>query len=107
MQFTAQQLSGGPRYGSKTRIGNWNEEISLSHDSIATFENTKIQGTLSLQHRHTKMQASHEKVALTADGDGLIRFGSVVCLEHAMSGASLATDLDEEVRTTFHVPISY
>jgi hypothetical protein len=27
MQFTPQQLSGGPRYGHKTRLGNWNEDV--------------------------------------------------------------------------------
>ena len=28
MQFTPQQISGGARYGTKVKIGNWNEERS-------------------------------------------------------------------------------
>ena len=30
MQFTTQQLQGGPKYSHKTRIGNWNEDLELS-----------------------------------------------------------------------------
>ena len=26
MYYTSQQLSGGPRYAPKTRIGNWSED---------------------------------------------------------------------------------
>ena len=30
MYFTPQQLSGGPRFAHKTRIGNWSEDIDNS-----------------------------------------------------------------------------
>lgn len=29
MYFTPQQLSGGPKYNSKTRVGNWSEDYDL------------------------------------------------------------------------------
>ena len=29
MQYTTQQLQGGPRYSHKTRVGNWNEDMEL------------------------------------------------------------------------------
>jgi hypothetical protein len=29
MYFTPQQLSGGPKYGQKTRVGNWSEDIDV------------------------------------------------------------------------------
>jgi len=29
MQFTPQQLAGAQRYGSKTRIGNWLEDLCI------------------------------------------------------------------------------
>ena len=29
MQYTTQQLQGGPRYSHGTRIGNWNEDMEL------------------------------------------------------------------------------
>lgn len=30
MQYTTQQLQGGPVYNYKTRIGNWNEDMELN-----------------------------------------------------------------------------
>jgi len=30
MQYTTQQLQGGPKYSHKTRIGNWNEDFELN-----------------------------------------------------------------------------
>jgi hypothetical protein len=27
MYFTTQQLSGGPKFAAKTRIGNWSEDL--------------------------------------------------------------------------------
>ena len=30
MQYTTQQLQGGPRYSAKTKIGNWNEDMELN-----------------------------------------------------------------------------
>ena len=29
MYFTPQQLSGGPKYSQKTRVGNWNEDVDM------------------------------------------------------------------------------
>ena len=29
MQYTTQQMQGGPRYSHKTRIGNWTEDMEL------------------------------------------------------------------------------
>jgi len=29
MQYTTQQLQGGPSFSHKTRIGNWNEDYEL------------------------------------------------------------------------------
>jgi hypothetical protein len=31
MQYTTQQLQGGPTYSYKTRIGNWNEDYELDN----------------------------------------------------------------------------
>jgi hypothetical protein len=30
MQYTTQQLQGGPSYSHKTRIGNWSEDFELN-----------------------------------------------------------------------------
>jgi hypothetical protein len=29
MYFTPQQLAGGPKFSSKTRVGNWSEDIVI------------------------------------------------------------------------------
>jgi hypothetical protein len=34
MNFTPQQLAGGVRYGSKTRVGNWLEDVCLEVSSF-------------------------------------------------------------------------
>ena len=58
MQFTPQQLAGAQRYGSKTRIGNWLEDVCIEdvkrHDE-----------TLSNKAFHTlrkKRQLCHQPV---------------------------------------------
>lgn len=30
MQYTTQQLQGGPKYSHKTKIGNWSEDLELN-----------------------------------------------------------------------------
>lgn len=35
MYFTPQQLAGGPKYSSKTRTGNWNEDIEIADNRYA------------------------------------------------------------------------
>ena len=32
MYYTSQQLSGGPKYNHKTRVGNWSEDHDM-HDT--------------------------------------------------------------------------
>eukprot|EP01033_Poteriospumella_lacustris_P022176 gene22176-16614_t len=37
MKFTPQQLAGGPKFSSVTRIGNWQEEIALEESKVDNF----------------------------------------------------------------------
>ena len=44
MQFTPQQLAGGGRYSSKTKIGNWSEDLSLQNVRLAEYLKRKAAG---------------------------------------------------------------
>ena len=47
MQYTTQQLQGGPKYSHKTRIGNWNEDMELGHIQGANYDKKKDGGKLA------------------------------------------------------------
>ena len=40
MQFTPQQITGAQRYSSKTRVGNWFEELCLEDAKNAETNNS-------------------------------------------------------------------
>jgi hypothetical protein len=46
MYFTPQQLSGGPKYSAKTRVGNWSEDIDLNSYSRKEYLDRKDKGML-------------------------------------------------------------
>ena len=52
MQFTPQQLTGGPKYHHKTRIGNWSEERllkTLSHVILSSSNGIARSISLSIE----------------------------------------------------------
>jgi len=46
MQYTTQQLQGGPKYSHKTRIGNWNEDYELQGIQESNYNAKKSQQAL-------------------------------------------------------------
>ena len=48
MYYTPQQLSGGPRYSVKTRVGNWSEDIDYSDNSQKDYLDKKAKGKLRI-----------------------------------------------------------
>lgn len=46
MQYTTQQLQGGPKYSYKTRIGNWNEDLELDHIQRSNYNAKKTTESL-------------------------------------------------------------
>eukprot|EP01038_Epipyxis_sp_PR26KG_P007618 gene7618-10372_t len=97
MQFTPQQLAGGPRYSSSTKIGNWYEELALDSAKVSNFRSKSNNGNLSLRKLEHKIKISNELVPHTYNSDGLVRFGDYVILQHDSSGSVLACDTFEEV----------
>lgn len=98
MQFTPQQLAGGPRFSSVTRIGNWQEEIALEESKVDNFRKRSATGNLSLRRLESKIASCNEIVPHTYSPDGLIRFGDNVILQHDNSGSVLACDPFEQVQ---------
>jgi len=59
MQYTTQQLQGGPKYSHKTRIGNWNEDFELSNVQKQNYDGKKANETLPFSKTFTKYVASY------------------------------------------------
>lgn len=100
MQFTPQQLAGGAKFSSVTRIGNWQEEIALEESKIENFKKRSAAGSLSLRKLENKTTACNELVPFTFSPDGYIRFGDNVIVQHDSSGTILACDPFEQVQIT-------
>jgi hypothetical protein len=56
MQYTTQQLQGGPKYSVKTRIGNWNEDLELNRIQENNYRAKKADGSLPFAQTITKYQ---------------------------------------------------
>lgn len=85
-------MGGGPKYASKTKIGNWSEERSLEESKLSNFEKKAGLGNLSIKKQQTKISRLTEKVPHTYSEDGMIRFGDSIMLKHDMTGATLSCD---------------
>lgn len=97
MQFTPQQLAGGPKFSSVTRIGNWQEEIALEESKVDNFRQKSQTGNLSLRRLESKIATCTQLVPLTFASDHVVRFGDFVILQHDSSRSVLACDPFEQV----------
>ncbi|KAG5186266.1 hypothetical protein JKP88DRAFT_272556 [Tribonema minus] len=92
-----QQLSGGPRYSSRTRVGNWFEDERLEECKFKSFREAKARNELGGGVSRAKLTRCLEQVPLTHSSDGALRFGDTVMLESCETGGALACDPFEEV----------
>lgn len=100
MQFTPQQLAGGAKFSSVTRIGNWQEEIALEEAKQDNFKKRSTAGNLSLRKLEQKFSVCTEIVPHSFSGDGIIRFGDSIILKHESSSSILVCDPFETVPIT-------
>jgi Ca2+-binding EF-hand superfamily protein len=100
MQFTPQQLAGGPKFSSMTRIGNWQEEIALEESKVDNFRKRSATGNLSLRKLESKVSTCSEIVPHSFSADGCVRFGDSVILQHDASNSVLACDPFEQVQVS-------
>lgn len=93
MQFTPQQLAGAQRYGAKTRVGNWLEDMTLEEEKLSDFS----RGKLVMNKVMSKDATYNQRVALGCSADGALRFGTKVMFANPASNTALAVDLTEKV----------
>ncbi len=92
MNFTPQQLAGGVRYGSKTRVGNWLEDVCLEETKFADFKRARAEGTLTMGMFNRKVAVCTQEVPHSFSEDGFLKWGDAVVLAHKATGGSLACD---------------
>ena len=62
MLYTPQQLSGGAGYSKGVRVGNWQEDSSVSEDALSKFAKKKASGNLAINHEQRKHRTLHQQV---------------------------------------------
>ena len=95
MIFTPQQLSGGQKYGSRVRVGNWFEDVVVEEEKLSEFHRKQTQGSLVMKKMHAKEDAYLRPVTL--EGGEELKYGDIVQLKHSSTDTSLSVDLSEPV----------
>jgi hypothetical protein len=100
MQFTPQQLTGGAKYGSTCRIGNWNEDIELEEIRLKDYLKKKEQGNLVVLEKQAKLERSLQPSELSVPEDGMLRFGMTAMVYNHQSEGFLAGNANEQIPKT-------
>jgi len=97
MQFTPQQLTGGPKYQHRVRIGNWSEDLELEEIKLKDYLKKKETGSLLVNQKQKQLEESLFQADLTPTADGALRFGCRVMLFSHQSKGFLAANPYETV----------
>eukprot|EP00928_Gymnodinium_smaydae_P063519 TRINITY_DN47072_c0_g1_i1.p1 TRINITY_DN47072_c0_g1~~TRINITY_DN47072_c0_g1_i1.p1 ORF type:complete len:338 (+),score=73.03 TRINITY_DN47072_c0_g1_i1:137-1015(+) len=92
MQFTPQQLTGGPKYQHKVRIGNWSEDLETEDIKLKDFLKKKEMGKLAVTAKQQQLEESLVAKELSPTPDGALTFGTQVMLCNHQSKAFLAAN---------------
>jgi hypothetical protein len=92
MQFTPQQLTGGPKYQHRVRIGNWSEDLELEEIKLKDYLKKKENGALLVNSKQMMLEESLFQADLTQTDDGVLRFGCKVMLFNHQAKAFLAAN---------------
>lgn len=92
MQFTPQQLTGGPRYQHKCRIGNWSEDLELEEIKLKDYLKKKETGSLIVNEKQKQLEESLKKKDLTGSPDGLLHFGDKIMMFNHQAKAFMAAN---------------
>lgn len=95
MQFTTQQLQGGPKYSHKTRIGNWNEDYELSNIQKGNYNAKKTGDVLPFSKTLSKYQQSYRQVPWTYSSDGNLRWGDSVMIANENTKGWIVIDIGD------------
>lgn len=99
MQFTPQQLTGGPKYNHKVRVGNWSEDLELEDIKIKDYLKQKETGSLMVTVKQRQLEASLVQKELSPTPDGVLTFGSHLMLfSHQSKGFLCANPHDSATK---------
>jgi len=95
MQFTPQQLTGGPKYHHHTRIGNWSEDQELEEIRLKDYLKKKETGTLMVTQKQQQLAECLAPAEMSATPDGNLMFGNKVqMINHQSNGFLSANPYD-------------
>jgi len=97
MQYTTQQLQGGPKYNHKTRIGNWNEDLELNNIQQTNYAGKKQDGTLPFSKTISKYQQSYRQVPWSHAADDCLQWGHTVMIQNQQTEGWLVMDIGDKV----------
>jgi hypothetical protein len=97
MQYTTQQLQGGPKFSHKTRIGNWNEDFELDQVQKSNYNMKKTGEALPFAKTLSKYQQSYKQVPWTHSPDGHVRWGDSVMIQNAQTEGWVVMDIGDKV----------
>jgi len=83
MQYTTQQLQGGPKYSHKTRIGNWNEDFELDGVQKKNYDTKKANDNLPFSKTFSKYVSSYRQVPWSYSEEGTVEWGQQVMIQNA------------------------
>jgi hypothetical protein len=99
MQFTPQQLTGGPKYQHRVRIGNWSEDLELEEIKLKDYLKKKETGSLLVNAKQKQLEESLMRTELSPSPDGVLEFGSKVMLfNHQSKGFLCANPYDTSAK---------
>jgi len=96
MQFTPQQLTGGPKYNHITRIGNWSEDQELEELRLKDYLKKKETGSLCVTQKQKKLAECSGPAQLSNTSDGVLRFGTKIQLANHQSRGILSVNPHDE-----------
>jgi len=95
MQFTPQQLTGGPKFHHRTRIGNWSEDLELEEIKLKDYLKKKETGSLMVTAKQRQLESSLQQAELSTSPDGNLHFGmQVMMVNHQSRGCLSANPYD-------------
>eukprot|EP00428_Durinskia_dybowskii_P014275 CAMPEP_0170212884 /NCGR_PEP_ID=MMETSP0116_2-20130129/6064_1 /TAXON_ID=400756 /ORGANISM="Durinskia baltica, Strain CSIRO CS-38" /LENGTH=288 /DNA_ID=CAMNT_0010463431 /DNA_START=83 /DNA_END=949 /DNA_ORIENTATION=+ len=101
MQFTPQQLTGGPKYHHHTRIGNWSEDQELEELRLKDFLAQKDRGELKVTAKQQQLEECLQPAELSESLDGMLHFGmAVMAFSHQSKGWLSVNPYDEVKKTS-------
>lgn len=97
MYFTPQQLSGGPKYTHKTRMGNWNEDWTAHDYQVKEYMAKKDKDALAITRTERKYAKSGNVVPHTYREDGTLEYDDYVLLKSCQTDGTLVCNMADRV----------